>query len=100
MCFARFPWETALKVHGAQENKLISKNSLLKAQEWHAESHRGMAESQGERTGNSCLSSNAEVLRWSKLKEVMQKQYGEAAQAEELKLGKDASNNNKKCFQS
>lgn len=45
-----------------------------------------MAESQGERTGNSCLNSNAEVLRWSKLKEVMQKQYGEAAQAEELKL--------------
>lgn len=87
---ARFPWETALKVHRSQENKLISKNSLFKAQEQHAESYRGMAESQSSWIGSSYLSSNAEMLR-SKHKE-----YQEIAQEEELKLAKDVSNN-KEC---
>lgn len=43
-----------------------------------------MAESHGEWTGNSCLSSNAEMQRSLKQEEVTQKEYGDTAQAEEL----------------
>lgn len=49
-----------------------------------------MAESQGERRGNSYPSSNVETQRRSKQEEVMQKEYRDTAQKRELEQEKDA----------
>lgn len=46
----RFPWKTALKDQGAQDNKLTPRTASSKVKNgpfWHTENHRRMAESQG-----------------------------------------------------